>query len=664
MRLCCRLTILALSLFVCAAASAQAQPKSLVVILLPRTSLSSWLQADAPHLHQIIATGALAVMNTRTARLPSDHVRETLESAALTLGAGSRAAGGPEIVDFAAPESLNAQASVADGALYARRMGHAAPPGRWVNVEWPRVLRENKNQGYDLQPGNLGDALMAHHVTIVAAGGCLAFPMACMSDGTVRVSPALLSSDRGCTVIDAGSAVPAADAFIGSVMARTTADHGRLIIVSPSINDADFARGRRLAPVVVWGPGVSPGLLYSPSTHRAGLVVNTDFASVVTSYFGATDTDPWLATQPFGHPWRTVPSANALTTVRNIENEAYAQADTLRVLPAVALTLGIVVLAGAALMMTGRFYPWTSLLPIIAIDALAVSGSEKALLIWFCGLMLIAVFLRQRLTLNRILFLNAAYLTALLTGDMLVGDPLMRHSLLGYSAVEGARYYGMGNEAMGALVGAALVAATLLWSRGTGSRWIAGIGLALIAILLGSSLAGAKAGGLLVAVASFVAFLWTITGQRWTRRTILALMVAMLLALAAASLGDLMHRSSPQSHMGQAAERIRIGGWHEALDIITRKLAVETRLLYHSAWACPLWASVIGLFVWRRKRSFAAKSAVHALMNGGMTAIIVCLLVNDAGVVAGALCGVIILSSLIILETKKSPRFVEMTSSP
>jgi hypothetical protein len=232
----------------------------------------------------------------------------------------------------------------------------------------------------------------------------------------------------------------------------------------------------------------------------------------------------------------------------------------------------------------------------------------------------------------------------------------MRHSLLGYSAVEGARYYGMGNEAMGALVGAALVAAAWLSSFGRSGLIAALAAMAMIALLLGSPTAGAKAGGLLVAVAGFGSFLWTIAGRAWTRKTFFILIVGMVSVLTIASVGDLMHHGSQQSHMGQAAGRIRIGGLQEALDIITRKLAVEVRLLFHSFWACPLWACIFGLIVWKQKRGPDALRSAEALLIGGGAAGITCLAVNDAGVVAGALCGVFVWCGLCLLKREKSPR--------
>ncbi len=644
-----RLVFLTLALWLlCAAAVA----RPLVIILVPGTSLSDWTRADAPHLRQVMRTGALAVMNTRTARLPNDHRREPSESAALTLGAGSRAAGGSEDTDFQPQTARAPGLAVTNGALFSRRTGLFPAPGSSVNVEWPRVLRENAGQGYDLRPGNLGDGLRAHGIAIMAGGGPMAFPVACTSDGQVVTVPvgSLPSPLPDCLVWDAGADLGAADAVIGQAMARVAAARGRLIVLSPAVGDHDYAAGRRLAPVVIWGPDVPAGLIVSPSTHRAGLVTNTDFAPTVTADFG-DDRALWLPSAAFGHSWTTKAAPNSLAAVARLEQQSYSQSSAMRILPSVAVALGILVLASFVMPRCAA----AAIGSVAIILGLAVSGSIWVFATLAAALAAIGIAFAGKFGPPKVLFVGAALLFMTLAGDMAVGDPLMRLSLLGYSAVEGARYYGMGNEAMGALVGAALVTSSVLWPISRRMRLFILAALLLTALLLGSPLAGAKAGGLLVAVAAFGAFGWTAMGRRLTRRTALLLTGTMLLALALASVGDFLHRGGPQSHLGQAVGRIRVGGIGEAADIVSRKLAVEIRLLYHSAWAVPLWASVYGFVFWKRIGATFGKYAPRSLFWGGTAAVVMCLTVNDAGVVAAALCGVLIYSGLNVLQTEKGP---------
>lgn len=653
-----RMLFWALALCLVALSPCPAQPPGpLVVVLLPGTSLADWRRADAPTLHRVMATGALAVMNTRTARLPNDHTRETPESAALTLGAGSRAAGGPEATDFQ-PTDKVIFPNVTLGALFTRRTGTVPAPNSLVNIQWPRVLRENQGRGYDIRLGNLGEGLKAHGVRGQALNGQLSRLVATQGNGTVFVLPFFrYPAPASCLIIDAGTDLRQVDALLRTLIDQRTTVGGRLIVLSPSVNDTEYARGERLAPVVTWGEGVIPGLLYSPSTHRAGLVDNRDFAPTVTAYFGATPQDSWLPVRPFGGPWQVRSASGAEATVVALEAEAYQQSRAMRVLPYLAIALGVVIVLGSVLFVRGIFVSLLLAFPVVLVFVLIISNSALAFCVWlaFC----LAFWPVSRRT-----FVQRGMLTTVvvLIVDMCLGDPLMRRGMLGYSAIEGARYYGIGNEAMGALVGAALVLTARLWRPG--NRWRKGlvvVSLTAIAGLLGSPLAGAKAGGLIVAVGSFVTLVWRLRGGAWNTRSLGLALGAAALAMACVALLDL--HSGSQTHIGRAVSRILGGGWGEAGDIVKRKLAVEGRLLYHSAWAVPLWASIVGL-VMLRQRTTTADAQAQALWQAGGVAVVLCLAVNDAGVVAAALCAALLWSGQMAAQTQKDPHPREAASAP
>ena len=628
-------------------------PGPLVVVLLPGTNLSDWRRADAPTLHRIMAGGALAVMNTRTARLPNDHTRETPESAALTLGAGSRAAGGPEATNFQ-PAGSYVSPDVTAGDLFARRTGIVPPPDSLVNVRWPRVVRENQDRGYDIHLGNLADGLAAHAIPAYAVGP-MADAVACSGQGMVRpAAPAFDPMASAFVVYDAGDEVPTADRTLTDLVGRLKVTHGRLIVLSPSVSDAEYARGERLAPLVMWGEGIAPGLIYSPSTHRAGLVTNTDFAPTVATYFGAA-----LPVEAFGGPWQVRPEANAERMVARLEAQAYQQSRAMRLLPYLAIGLGLLVLFGTLLWFRRQPAPALSVLTAVLVLLLIVCDSP----LWLVGGLIIA--LASRLVLRsspRSVSLLLSAIVVVLVGDMCLGDPLMRRTMLGYSAVEGARYYGIGNEAMGALIGAALVVAASFWRPGSrGRKGLVVCGLTVIAALLGSPFAGAKAGGLLVAVGSFVTLVWRLRGGAWNARAVGLALGAAALALGAVAVLDL--HSGQQTHVGRALGRILGGGPGEAGDIVRRKLAVEGRLLYHSAWAAPLWAAVAGLTALRR-RIAEADGQTQALAQSGAVAIVLCLAFNDAGVVAAALCAACLWSGLMAAQTQNGPQREEAKIAP
>lgn len=636
--------LILLCLLTMQAASAAASAP-LAVILLPGTSLSDWRSAHAPTLQRIMATGAIAVMNTRTARRASDHARETPESAALTLGAGSRAAGGSEVTDFHPAPQIVPGLACTYGELYTRRTGMTWRPQNWVNADWATSQRENAGKGYDLAPGNLGSALQRHAISVICGGGRLANAIACNADGvipTVSAGSSLPHSLPQCLIWDAGPNLATADKVISDVAAEVQKQHGTLLIISPFVSDRDYATGRRLSPVVLWGQRIASGLLYSPSTHRAGLVTNTDFAPTVVTLLGASPDSRWLASEPFGHAWKTRASHGNIAQVVRLESAAYRQARGMAVLPAIAIVLGLLLIGQLVLARRRSIYS-ISWLPLVIIWALVISPDIGWAFVVIAILGIVLWRLAIRFSPWHSICAVAALIAATLVVDLLVGNPLMRWGMLGYSAVEGARYYGIGNESMGPLIGALMVSAAFLWSKRIELRVGIAIAFIVCAALLGLPAAGAKAGGVLVAVAAFSVFLWTIWGKRLTPAAIGAIIVLMVCALAWIASGDVGHRTAQQSHIGRGVERVESGGIREAAEIADRKLAVEGRLLYHSAWAFPLWTSFAGLIILSKHRLTGEK---RALLRGGVAGIIACLAVNDAGVVAGALCGVLITSAL------------------
>ena len=210
------LRLLVLLLCLLAAQPAPAAPSApvLIVILLPGTSLTNWQASDAPNLHRLMRTGALAVMNTRTAHRPGQTGQETPASVLLTLGAGSRAASS---------------------------------------------RAESVGLGYDLHIGNLADTLSAHGITLTAGGGPDAAAVAGDSAGAVPYAAKLQAIPGRCAFWDAGPSAAAADAVIGNAAVRAAKAAGRLLVLSPYPSAADYAAGKRLTPVLLWGQGVPAG---------------------------------------------------------------------------------------------------------------------------------------------------------------------------------------------------------------------------------------------------------------------------------------------------------------------------------------------------------------------------------------------------------------------
>ncbi len=571
------------------------KPGPLVVILLPGTSLRDWQNADAPSLHRLMKFGALAVMNTRTARQSGDTQRESPQSALITLGAGSRAA------------------STATKAI-----------------------------GYRVLPGNLTDALAKAHVVIRTGGGENALLVAASQSGEILSAASLTTLAPGCTIWDAGSDIQAADTLIGNAAGQVDTRKGRLIVLAAFASNADYAQGRRLSPVLEYGKAVPGGLLVSASTRRPGLVTNTDFAPTVADYFGLSRAD--FPARPFGFAWTFQETHTAAIQTSVLEEEAYRQGREMRILPYAALVFAIWILLATLLLIRGKLPAWAAAIPLTATLALLLARSAAEACAYFPLLILLGFGVAARCGWRRAVSILASGIIFVLVVALAMGGSLMHSSLLGYSAVEGARYYGIGNEAMGLLVGSALVVAAWLWPLGKYSKVCTLALLIGVTILLGLPQAGAKAGGLLVASSAFGIFLWEKHGGKWSWRMVAFVGMASVGLLGVVALGDSLLQPSHQSHMGEAIQRIRSDGFGEARGIIIRKLAVEGRLAWHSTWAALLW---IGIVCLRQARP---------LSMAGFVAVAACLLFNDAGTVAAALCLVPLWGEAVVQSQKSLGR--------
>ncbi len=605
-----------------------AAPPAVVIVLLPPATLRDWQAADAPTLHRLMQTGALGVMNTRTAHQAGHQEQETAQSALLTLAAGARAAGFPSS-GFSPTPLLAPGIGVSAAALFERRTGTRAGPHHSVCLDWPAVLAANQNLGYDLRLGSLADTLASHGISAVSGGGPNADWLAAGSDGTVQPAPVLHAAAGRCLIWDAGPDMASADKILSHAVAQVAAPQDYLIVLSPS---SGASGQRQLAPVLVWGPDIPAGLLHSPSTRRPGLVTNTDFAPSVAALFGIPRTQ--FQSAPFGFAWSPKGEADAVGTCDKIEREAVRQSQGMRLLPYIAAGLGLWIACITFLAARFAVPAAVLLVPLATVTAALLAGSAVAFGLLLAALLTALTLSSRSVGTSSAVMLISAFLTLTVSADAVTGNTLMHRSLLGYSVLEGARYYGVGNEAMGLLLGAALIAVARLWKPNKFLRFALLGAMAGIVILLGT--AGAKAGGVLVSLAVFGTFLLAAAGRRWTAKMILLLVAVVFTGMSIAAFGDAFLHGGAHSHVGEAVQRIATGGPGEAWDIVRRKLAVEGRLAYHSAWAALLWLSLLcTVRLW--KVIPAVDSSEKALRAAGAVGIVACLLLNDAGVVAGAI---------------------------
>jgi hypothetical protein len=223
-----------------------------------------------------------------------------------------------------------------------------------------------------------------------------------------------------------------------------------------------------------------------------------------------------------------------------------------------------------------------------------------------------------------------------LSVDALAGTQLLMRSLLGPNPIVGARFYGFGNElksGLAVLVLAAVAAALYPTVRSRRAALaMAGAGIVLAAIE-GAARIGAGVGGvILVAAGVAVATLVLLPGS-FSRRRVLALVGAPLLALVLLAAIDLLTAHGSGHYTGSILHARSAG---DLRDVLVRRYTAAWRELKNHAMpfatALTLACALAGVRL--RERLLApvgGDPAWLAALGGGLTAGVIGTLSEDSG---------------------------------
>ena len=409
----------------------------------------------------------------------------------------------------------------------------------------------------------------------------------------------------------------------------------RLYLLAPAPALATPANDR-IAPVCVWGGGVSPGTLTSPSTRTSGIVVNTDFLSSIAADLG---TPPPSGT--IGRPF----AVQATPTENTVENwktrhdrllqserlkDAYGGLPTVQALLVLAALwafrrqkcrlsgmLAIVIVSLPLGMLLLPSLPFVPRSPLGAGLTLAAFVGLFALLAWRAY--------PHSPRLHGLLLTLCAVLTIVIALDLLTGSHLLREAWMSYSVMETARFYGIGNEYMGVVIGAGCLLLGEIGEREKG-KIIPLLFSLLLVLILGYNRFGAKVGAVPSAGCALGVTMLVLWRGRVRARDVGMIGIGAGLLLGVLVLLDMRHAAGEQSHLARAF----LGRGGNVLAIAQRKLSLEGYLLLHSPWSLALLCAT-GAF-WNVGRK--AQAATRA---GLVTGAIVSLACNDSGVTAAAM---------------------------
>jgi hypothetical protein len=694
-----------------------------MVILVPGLRADDLSRPEITTLREIVARSAVGWMNVRTARVPGLS-REPAEAAYLTLGTGSRASSGSYarqitadslvrlriansrldhpvnvglLGDMLQEASLTTQVfgapdtdthSDAAKLVAMNRYGLVGQDqttrSLWSGPAWlnPDEVEAPLDDPYGLRTDVMQEATYY---------GQADFTVMCFGDLQRADHYAPLCTTQAAEKHRTAALSRLSD-FLYEPSVASVDSSTLFLLLAPSAAES-ASDDDRLAPILMWGDGITRGLLTSGSTHSPGLVTNTDFLPTMGQYFGITPPkglvgrpmtvvplprktlfESWLD-RILGRTQASATNGPAPEMWAEMHDRWYAQSRKQALFGGLPTIQFLLVLASLLPFLPSfplRSARLRSLSPCLLV---AMSALPLALLVLppvspasliGCSTLLTAALLAAAAfawlwpgaRLQIAVGLLGA-LVAVVALDLIMEGLLLRQAWMSYSVMEGARYYGIGNEYVGAVFGA-MMALSVVALRGERIwRWpiAAGVWLAL-SVIIGLPQLGANAGGFLgTAVGCGVAALVWWRG-RIRGRDVLALTAAVCLLMAALLALDLARGGAEQSHIARA-----VTGGGSVLNIAARKAMLNGYLLFHSPWTLGLLAAAYGLWVtWcTAPPAGRADRGMWAGLAAGATALF---LLNDSGVVAAAECLLVAYSGIRLLISPPTSTLTHHAVSP
>ncbi|MFZ5943288.1 MAG: hypothetical protein ACOYVD_04210 [Bacillota bacterium] len=683
--------------------NAAEDPRKLaVLIILDRINIED-ITDDYPNLQELIHRGAAGLMNIRTAGSYNPA------SGYLTFGAAARAAvvAGKAEKIFAYDESFEGDQA---GKVYENLTGIKPLPQNILVLDIPTILTENRKQDHKVIPGLMGEVLKQNNIKVTLLGNGDTTNKKDRSSALIAMdqtgivprgnvdqsiltkdlqSPFLLKTNYnkllelfneikeggGLVIIQLGDTIRAdeysdlvspprgeyfkkktlseVDEFLGKLLRQIDLNQNLLMIATPFPSKTGYNNRNLLTPFLIAGRDIKPGLAFTPTTRRNGIVTNLDLAPTILSFFELEVPSPML-----GYPVSSKEAVDTLPKLMEMNRlirDNYVQRAYL-IKPFVALQI---IISFVYLLLFFTKNEWLKLMKPFIAGSMTIplvllilsyftsltSDSLSGKYIWMLILTTFFTFLLLRFnnSLKAVAAISLITSTAILL-DLSLGANLIKVSALGYDPIGGSRYYGIGNEYMGILIGAIIVGSWALMDAIKAKRRFAltvcSLLFATCFYLIFSPKYGSNVGGTISAFGAFTITLLLAGGIKIRIRHLLALGVVLVISILFLFL--YISKYTPPSHISKTVELVKDGGGSALMGIFSRKIAMNYKLLRYTVWTRALLASIIVItaLLYRPpyflKRIFNKYKYLYSGFWGTGAGCLLALVFNDSGIVAAA----------------------------
>lgn len=431
--------------------------------------------------------------------------------------------------------------------------------------------------------------------------------------------------------------------------------------------------GEKLIPAAIKGPGFKPGIIYSHSTRKAGVVTEYDLPATILKFLGIKKSGRFNGQSLESVPgdWRQIaglrPQLVQNYRIRWPLLTGYAY------LLIASILAGI---AGLIFKLRPIYFKLLTFtyLALLMIPAIFLIEATFNPLNWFSviggTLVLVALFLVTAVRTQgrdpfRILSLISLMTVILIAIDGLGNGFLEGKSFLGYSMVAGARFYGIGNEYLGFLLGAYTVLVSLNFKaiqkyRGT----ILLVGTWLLALLVSHPNFGANIGGGVTVMLGLGITNLLLLKKRINFKEISKMLLSLIALITLVGLWDFIISRSSMTHFGQLLFLIKEEGFQVVTELVVRKWEMNLRLIDYTPWSKALLAIlvIIPLLYYKPSQKIIELLRKYPEQLKGFLGLVftafIALVVNDSGIVAVATMflfgGVLLLLVLFEERDKRS----------
>lgn len=450
------------------------------------------------------------------------------------------------------------------------------------------------------------------------------------------------------------------DGFIGELFQEIKNKNSMLIIISPNSPEERLDTSL-LSPLIIWGGKEYKGILTSDTTRRQGIVTNLDVAPTITNFLKAEKNNF------IGHVIKAINEKDNFSFINELNNRTNITSKLRSpYLKLYSILIILIIILGTITVYTKGIHSNRmkmiikfSLLLIMSLPLVFLLSAFiyiKDYFIYFIFtfillmiIMAIICFINSK---HRLLVLFSIIYSSLVI-DLLLGGKLLKYSILSYDPIIGARYFGIGNEYAGVILGVMVLMTAIYMEKSKGCKIFLSI-LPITIFIVSNPKMGANLGGTISILATAVIYIVYLYKIRIDLKKIIIVGTIFILFFIILGLIDIYANDNP-THLGGTLLLIIEKGPKSLLDIITRKAQMNIKLMKSSIWSKVLLITILSesCILIRYKKKIQSIVRENKYFSAGLFSAIlgstIGLLLNDSGVLLGAISNTYIIGTLMYL---------------